>query len=147
VIVDLSHISERAFWDTAEIAQKPVIAGHSNSASVFPHARNLTDDQFRFLVRCGGVAGINLYAGFLAHDAGIDDVVRHIEHFMSLDGEKTVALGGDFDGCDTLPRGINGIQDIPRLYETLLRLGYPEQVVKDIFYNNMMRVVQTVCVT
>ncbi len=141
VIVDLSHISERAFWDTAEIARYPVIAGHSNSASVFPHARNLTDDQFRFLVRCGGVAGINLYAGFIARDAGIDDVVRHIEHFMSLDGEKAVALGGDLDGCDRLPRGIAGIQDIHKLYEALLRLGYREQIVKDIFYNNLMRVV------
>ena len=113
IIVDMSHCSERAFWDAAQIAVKPIMASHSNSFSVYPHERNLTDEQFRFLISNRAVAGINLYSGFVAKSPGISDLVRHIEHFMSLGGEKMVAHGGDLDGCERPPESINGIEDIP----------------------------------
>ncbi len=144
ILVDMSHASAETFWDTAEISSGPIIASHSNSAAVFEHKRGLDDDQFSFIVKCGGFVGINLYQDFIG-GPDMSDLVKHIEHFMSLGGEKTVALGGDLDGADRLAGGIKGIQDIHLLYEELLRLGYSEGVVKDIFYNNIMRVVDKVC--
>ena len=145
VIIDVSHASEKTFWDVAEVSTKPFVASHSNSAAVWPHRRNLTNDQFSHLVKCGGAAGINLYADFLGDKVDMACVVRHIENFMSLGGEKNVCLGGDLDGCDRLPEGMNGVQDMHMIYEALLRLNYNEDVVRDIFFNNLKRVVHTVC--
>ena len=144
VAADMSHASERTFWDVMEISEKPVIASHSNSAALcadFP--RNLTDAQFTALARCGGGAGINLCPGFLrSGGAGIADVLRHIERFLSLGGEGAVFLGADFDGIDSTPRGLAGAQDMRRLYEELLRLNYPEALVGRIFYGNLMDILE-----
>jgi len=98
--VDLSHASERTFWDVAEITKRPMIAGHSNSKALCNNARNLTDEQFKAIISLHGVAGINLCSDFLSGscDAGIDDIIRHIEHFLELGGEKAICLGGDLDG-------------------------------------------------
>lgn len=142
VAVDLSHASERAFWDTIEIASKPVIASHSDSAalcSAFP--RNLTDSQFRTLAACGGGAGINLCPDFLCEGgAGIDDITAHIEHFLALGGEHAVFIGADFDGIDSVPEGISGAQDMGRLYEALLHRNYSEELVRAIFYDNLLEI-------
>lgn len=140
VIVDLSHISDPGFWDTLETAEGQIMASHSNSRAVCAHRRNLTDDMFRALMARGGVAGINLYAEFLGENADIETVVRHIGHFLELGGERNIGIGADFDGCDRLPRGIRGIQDMGRLYEALLNRGVPKNVADDIFFNNFMRI-------
>lgn len=137
VILDMSHISERAFWDTLEICKKPVLAGHSNSYTLCPHPRNLSDEQFIALVKTGGVAGLNLCPDFLSEkDASIETLVDHAEHFLSLGGEKTLCLGTDFDGTH-LPGDIEGIQDMPKIYEAMLRRNWSEDLVRDIFYNNL----------
>lgn len=104
IMLDMSHISERGFWDTLEISTRPVIAGHSNSKAVCNVPRNLSDEQFLALVRQGGGAGINLYPKFLGLGRNIDAVFAHIEHFMSLGGEKSVFLGCDLDGIEEMPR-------------------------------------------
>ena len=109
--------------------------------STFP--RNLTDAQFEALVRCGGGAGINLCPDFLSDGgADIDDAVRHIEHFLALGGEQAVFIGADFDGIDATPRGISGVQDMERLYDALLARNYPDELVGDIFYGNLLRILE-----
>ena len=145
IIIDVSHMSEKGFWDLCEVLNGPFMAGHSNSKKICPHPRNLTDEQFCEIVKRGGVAGINLYTEFLAKDATLYDVIKHIEHFMSLGGEKNIALGGDLDGCDSLPEGFGGIEDMGNLYELLLRENYREDVVRGIFYNNMYEMVEKIC--
>ncbi len=141
VAVDLSHASERAFWDVMEIAQKPVIASHSDSAALCGDSpRNLTDRQFEALAACGGGAGLNLCPDFLGLGRNLDACCAHIEHFLSLGGEKAVFIGADFDGIDDMPDGISGVQDMGRLYEALLRRGHSEQLVRDIFYNNLLEI-------
>lgn len=142
ILLDMSHISERGFWDTLEISTRPVIAGHSNSKAVCNVPRNLSDEQFAALVRQGGGAGINLYPEFLGLGHDIDAVFTHIEHFMSLGGEKSVFLGCDLDGIEDMPRGICGVQDLGKIYEMLLRHNYPEQLVQDIFRNNILKVME-----
>lgn len=138
VILDMSHISEKAFWDVLEIARKPVYASHSDSKALCDVPRNLTNDQFVALVEHGGGAGINMCADFIGLTMDIDAVVAHIEHYLAMDGEKAVFLGTDFDGIDEWPRGLSSVQDMPKLYEALLKRNYPESLVRDIFYNNLV---------
>lgn len=141
VAVDLSHASERTFWDVLEIAEKPVIASHSNAAALsseFP--RNLTDGQFAALVKCGGGAGLNLCADFIGLGRDIGACCAHIEHFLALGGEKSLFLGTDFDGIAAVPRGLYGVQDMWKLYEALLERGHSEELVQDIFYGDLLRI-------
>ena len=140
--VDVSHISDPAFWDVCCIAEKygkPFYASHSNSRALCSNKRNLTDDQFRAIVDCGGVAGLNMYASFLGDNADISTVIRHIDRFLELGGAKSIAIGADFDGCNLLPKEISGIQDMHRLYDELILRGYGEELAGDIFYNNQLR--------
>lgn len=146
VIIDLSHISRRGFWDTLELAQKPVVASHSCADAVHKHSRNLTDEQIRALRDAGGVVGLNLYAEFLGGER-MDDCLRQIEHILDAGGEKTLALGGDFDGCSELPEGISGVDGWNTVYNELADRGYPKTLLEDIFYNNLMRVVRNICDT
>lgn len=146
MLVDVSHLSDPGFWDVMEITKKPVIATHSNSRAVFSHTRNLTDEQFTAIMKYHGVVGLNAYAKFLGEGiVTAETVMAHLEHFLSLGGEHSVALGGDWDGCNQLPQGWTGIWNWADFYELLLRNNYSEELVRDLFFNNMMRTVTKVC--
>ena len=145
MLIDVSHISDEAFWDIMDITNAPVIASHSNSRAVFDVSRNLTDDMFKAICRTDGVAGLNLYTHFLGHNATLDTACDHVLHFMELGGGKHIALGGDLDGCEALPAGFNGVQDYPKLAEQLLKRGLTEQEVMDIFWNNAIGVIEKCC--
>ena len=138
VAVDMSHLSDEGFWDCLEIAEKPILAGHSNARALCPHPRNLTDEMFTALAKAGGVAGLNLCPAFLGEDPDIETCFAHVAHFLALGGEKAVCLGSDFDGINHPPRGVAGVQDMGALYECLLRHNLPEDLVRDIFYNNLL---------
>lgn len=145
MVIDVSHISDEAFWDIMDIAQAPVIATHSNSRAVHNVSRNLTDDMFKAIIKTGGVAGLNLYPEFLGENATLDTACDHILHWMELGGAKHIALGGDLDGVEALPKDFAGVQDYPKLAERLLMRGLNEQEVYDIFWNNAMGVIQKCC--
>lgn len=142
IIVDLSHISDRSFEEIDEIAQKPFVASHSNSRAVCGVKRNLTDRQFGRYVARGGLVGLNYYTKFIREDrpekASIEDLYRHIEHFLALGGEKVLALGSDFDGAD-MPEELGSVEKIANLYEYMLKSNLSEDLVRDIFYNNACR--------
>ena len=140
IMMDVSHLSEKGFWDLTEIAEKPIVASHSNSRAVYDHSRGLTDDQFKAICETGGVAGLNFYTDFVGTDPTIDDLIRHLEHFLDLGGEKHVALGGDLDGCETTVKEITGFQDVPKLYDALEKRGYSKELLDDIFWNNWLRI-------
>ena len=145
MLVDVSHLSDPGFWDVMEVTDRPVVATHSNARAIFPHPRNLTDEQFTAIINTNGVAGLNMYAGFLGEDPDFDTVVSHLEHFLALGGENNVSMGGDWDGITQMPRGMSGIQDMEKLYEHLLRRNYSESLLEKVFYSNLMRVVNEVC--
>lgn len=142
MLVDVSHISDQGFWHIMDITEAPVIATHSNSRSVFNHSRNLSDDMFRAICHTGGVAGLNMYAGFLGDHPAIETAAEHILYFLELDPDGThIALGWDLDGCDTLPEGVFGVQSYPALADYLLSRGVGETVVYNIFWNNALGVI------
>ena len=145
MLVDVSHLSDRGFWDVADLISGPFFASHSNARSVFFHPRNLTDAQFTAIIEHNGVAGLNLYANFLGERADLDTVIAHLEHWLDLGGAAHVALGADFDGCSLLPAGITGVQDMELLRERLLQRNYDEALIRALFFENLMRVVSEVC--
>ena len=140
MVIDVSHISEKAFFDVAKESCRPFIASHSNSKAVYNHPRNLTDEQFEIIKNTGGMVGINLYPDFLtdSKNANVKDVILHIEHFLSLGGEDFIGLGGDFDGIDKTLADITDAGKYAVLREELLRLNYPEYLTDKIFYKNFM---------
>ena len=146
MIVDMSHISDAAFWDAVNVTEKPLIASHSNSRSVFFHSRNLTDDMFRAICDTDGVVGINLYANFLGENPDLDTVCDHIFHFLELDPNAShICLGADLDGCDLLPDGFSGVQDYNKLSQRLLDRGLDQPTVMNIFWNNAFGVLKRCC--
>lgn len=138
--LDVSHVSDRGFWDLMEIAEKPVIASHSNCRALCGHSRNLTDEQIRALQKNSGFAGLNVYTAFVGEKADMDELVAHVEHFWEIGGEDLVGLGGDWDGCDSLAGGLTGVQDLERLYEALLRRNHSEVLLEKLFMGNLLRV-------
>ena len=137
IVPDISHASERLFYDVAEIAEGPLVASHSNAKKLCSHKRNLSDEQFAIIKKSGGIVGLNFCVDFLndhAKKSSMNDVLRMAEYFLSQGGEKCIAMGGDFDGAD-VPKDLNGIEKMADLYGIFLK-HYSESVVEDIFFNN-----------
>jgi membrane dipeptidase len=111
ILIDLSHINERGFWDVAAISNAPLVATHSDAHALSPHSRNLTDKQLAAIRESGGMVGVNFATSFLRPDgvrdadASIDLVVDHLAHMLELVGEDGVSFGSDFDGAE-MPSGI-----------------------------------------
>ena len=147
MIVDVSHISDEAFWDIMDITQAPVVATHSNSRAVCGHSRNLTDEMFLEICKTGGVAGVNQYDAFVGENADLNKACDHFLHFMELDPEgKHIALGGDLDGCESLPKGFSGVESYPDLADMLLVRGLSEDNLYDIYWNNALGVMRRCCI-
>lgn len=142
VIVDVSHLSEKSFWNLMRITKKPICASHSNCRALWEHTRNLTDDQLRAIAETDGVVGLNLYVGFLGETADFETLRRHLEHMLALCGETHVCLGGDLDGCDPLPTGFSHVGNYTDFYRYLFEAGYDEDLLDRIFYSNLMRLVK-----
>lgn len=144
ILVDVSHISDEAFWQIIEMTEAPIIASHSNSRKVCPVSRNLTDDMFRAICSTGGVAGFNLCADFVGEKPTVDTACDHIFHFLELDPSGThIALGGDLDGISEMPEGIFGVQDYGKLAERLMERGLDEDTLRRIFWSNALGVMDT----
>ncbi len=142
MVIDVSHISDEGFWDIMEIAEKPVIASHSNSRSLCNTPRNLSDDMYKAICKTDGTAGINLYSGFLGEAPTVDTVCDHIFHFLSLAGDdRHISLGSDFDGMRDLPAGITGVQDYQKLAQRLSERGLEDKTIENIFWNNALGVI------
>lgn len=140
IVPDVSHSSFKGtqmVLDLAKERQKPIVASHSDSYSVNPHTRNLRDEDFIEISKLGGLVGINLCPLHLssAPSPKLVDALTHIEHYLSLGGENTVAMGGDLDGTH-LPCGFEGIQDAYKIVEELQKLNYSDDLIDKITYKN-----------
>jgi len=187
MIVDVSHVSDKTFYDTLAVTTKPVIASHSSCRALSDVPRNMNDDQIRALARNGGVMGINFGAGFVngrdgaalrqrigqavatdprlfgraldqfaAADylkeysqmrpalATLDDVVRHVVHAVEIAGVDHVGIGSDWDGINTVPRGLEDVSKMPALTAALLEHGFSEKDIRKILGGNFLRVLREV---
>ena len=171
-MVDVSHLSDRAFADVCRASTRPFIASHSNCRALCPHARNLTDAMIRQVADCGGVMGINLAPHFLdplvaamwaasradpaqSKEEGaarrralarpsLDWVARHVVHAIKVGGEDAVGLGGDLDGIDVTPDGIDSVADYVKLVPLFREAGLSERQVDKVCHANFLRVFEEV---
>ena len=145
IMVDLSHASEKSFYDALQISRTPIVCSHSNCRALCDHPRNLTDDQLRALAARGGVAHTTLYAGFLRKDgqATILDAIRHLEHAIDIMGIDNVGLGTDFDGDGGVP-GLADSSELINFTLHLLRRKYSEADIRKIWGGNWLRVMAQV---
>lgn len=108
LLLDVSHLTDTAFWELAELTERPLIASHSNARAICPHPRNLTDDQIRALIALDGRIGLTYVPYFVSgkNKVEVEDLLPHIERICSLGGENHLMLGSDFDGIDVYIDGL-----------------------------------------
>lgn len=140
--VDVSHISEKGFWDIVKVCEKPFIASHSNVKTLCGHKRNLTDEQIKAIIDTNGVIGVNFYPVFLTDEKECrkEKILEHIEYILNLGGENNVGIGSDFDGIDCMPMGMTGIENVAEIVEMMERRGYGGKLIRKILSENFMRV-------
>ena len=143
IIADVSHLSDKGFWDIAEHSTRPFAASHSNCRALCPHTRNLTDAMIRALAEKGGIAGLNYYAAFLDTDPAhpeacrstVERIAEHAAHYKQVGGIGVLALGSDFDGIDGHHQ-LETAADMPLLADALRKAGFTEDEVERIFWRN-----------
>lgn len=148
MLIDLSHLSPAGVDDVLNTSLQPVIASHSNARALCDHPRNLTDAQMEAIAVRGGVVGVTFVDAFLnarnPSRATMEDVIAHIEYMLARIGPDAVAIGSDFDGCNT-PADLPDVTAYPRLTARLLDRGHSPAVVRKVLGGNLLRVFSSVC--
>lgn len=138
VLTDVSHLSEKAFWDVMELA-KYLIASHSNAKALCNHPRNLTDEQAKAMFKKGGMVHVVYHPPFVkaVGNVTIADLIKHIDHFCSLGGVKQIGLGSDFDGISTFITDLEDASKSQNLINSLLK-HFKEEEVRGFAYQNFL---------
>lgn len=145
ILIDLSHLNEKGFWDVADLSEAPLVATHSGVYTLCPSARNLTDKQLDAIKETGGLVGVNFHVGFLRSDGRNDadtpliEIARHIDYMVDRMGIEHVALGSDFDGA-LMPQELGDVTGLPKLGAVLRDRGYDEAALRKIAYENWVRI-------
>ena len=145
ILIDLSHLNERGFWDVAAISNAPLVATHSNAHALSPHSRNLIDSQLAAIRETGGIVGVNFATSFLRRDGRhdvdtpIELVIEHLEHILKHVGEDGVGFGSDFDGAK-IPVAIGNAAGLQNVVEVMRTRGYGEPLIEKLCYRNWLRV-------
>lgn len=150
VMVDVSHVGERTFYDVLASSSKPVIASHSSVYALAPHQRNLKDEQLRAIAKNGGVVFVNFYSGFIDPSynqaqpkrPALSVLIKHIDYIAKLVGADHVGLGADFEGAESFPEGIDSVKDYPKITKELLKLNYSTEDIEKILGGNLLRVLE-----
>ena len=139
IISDVSHLSDKSFYDLMETSGYPVLATHSNFRELCASPRNLTREMAKMIVERGGVIGLNLSSDFL-NDGGVssfDDVIRHVDYALENFGENSLGFGFDIDGCDKFPRELRLDVSIQDQIVELLLSRYSYETVEKIAGKNV----------
>ena len=145
ILIDLSHLNERGFWDTAAISNAPLVATHSNAHAISPHSRNLTDKQLAAIRQSGGLVGVNFAASFLRPDGRHDKdtpvelIIQHIEHLLEHLGEDGVGFGSDFDGA-MIPAELGNAAGLQILVPAMRQRGFAKPLIEKLCFRNWLRV-------
>lgn len=140
IIVDVSHLNDRGFEELLGFAQKPFVASHSNTRAVCGHKRNLPDEFIREMVRREGLIGLNYCRWFLSDDGrgSLDDLYRHVCHFLELGAEKCIALGSDYDGTD-IHEDLDSVEKSLNIADYLTARGISRETVDGLCFENAWR--------
>jgi len=147
ILIDLSHLNARGFWEVAELGAAPLVASHSGAHALCASPRNLTDDQLRAIGERGGLVGINFHVGFLRADGRddadtpLDTVAAHAAYVAEVAGVEAVGLGSDFDGA-TMPAPLGDVTGLPALLDALRAAGFAEADLPKVARANWRRVLE-----
>lgn len=147
ILIDLSHMNEKGFWEIQALTDAPLVATHSNAHSLCPVSRNLTDKQLHAIRESDGMVGLNYAVCFLREDGEnnaatpFEVMLRHLDHLLENVGEDRVGLGSDFDGA-MIPKAIKAADGLPKLVAAMREHGYGEALVEKICYRNWLRVLK-----
>jgi membrane dipeptidase len=147
ILIDLSHLNERGFWDVAKLSTAPLVATHSNAHAISPHSRNLTDRQLKAIGDSKGLVGVNFATSFLRPDGNrdkttpLDLIVQHIEHLLEFLGEDGVGFGSDFDGAQ-MPAELGTAAGLHKLVQALRRRGLSKKLIEKLCFRNWLRVLR-----
>jgi membrane dipeptidase len=147
ILVDLSHLNLRGFYDVAALSEAPLIASHSNAHALCPSTRNLTDEQLDAIAASRGLVGVNFAVAFLREDGQpdretpLDTVVGHIDYLAERMGIDHVGLGSDFDGAAP-PDELSDASRLPALFEVLRGRGYDDEALTKLAHGNWLRVLR-----
>jgi membrane dipeptidase len=147
IMLDLSHITEKGFWDVAKISTAPLVATHSNAHAISASSRNLTNEQLLAIGESKGMVGLNYATGFLREDGrwtkdtepGV--LIRHLEHMLKFAGDDCVGLGSDFDGA-RIPGFIGDVSGTPNLVSAMKDAGFRETLIEKICHKNWLRILE-----
>jgi membrane dipeptidase len=147
IMIDLSHLNEKGFWDVARLSDAPLVATHSNAWEICRHSRNLTDKQLAAIRESRGMVGVNFATSFIRPDGQrndetpLEEMIRHMDHLIEHVGVDGVGLGSDFDGA-TIPAEIGDVRGLPRLVDAMRRHGYDEATLRKLCYENWVNVLE-----
>ncbi|HEX7670084.1 MAG TPA: membrane dipeptidase, partial [Polyangiaceae bacterium] len=144
IFVDLAHISPKGFWGAVDAHDRslPLIVTHTGVSGVYPHWRNLTDDQIRAIANSGGTVGVMFHSSFLGESAlggRAAKIADHLEHIVNVAGEDHASLGSDWDGAIVTPRDLPTCLELPRLVQILLSRGHSHERIQKILGGNFLR--------
>lgn len=148
IFVDLAHISREGFFDALEVHDRsqPVLVTHTGVNGVFPHWRNLDDEQIKAVADLGGTIGIMFHGQFLDGKymgGSAEAIVRHLEHVMKVAGDDFASLGSDWDGAICTPRDMPTCLELPKMVDLMLRRGWKGDAVKKVLGGNAIRVIES----
>ncbi len=155
LILDVSHLAEKAFFEAVDHFGGRIVATHANPRARVPGPRQLSDEMVRHLAERDGVIGIVPYNSFLRpgwskgdpKDAvTVADVAAAADHVCQVVGDaKHVGLGSDFDGgfgAESTPAEIDTVADLARIGPALAELGYGEEDIAAVLGGNWLRVLR-----
>ena len=149
MIIDLSHLNEKGFWDIAKISESPLIATHSNSHSICPHTRNLTDNQLRAIKETEGMVGVNFAPAFLRtdgkmiSDTNLDIILRHFDYLIEKLGEDRVGFGSDFDGA-LIPSELSDVLGLIKITDLMKKHGYNDDLMQKLCHDNWTNTIKRI---
>lgn len=156
VILDLTHMNERASLEALEQYEGPVAATHSNCRALVPGERQLSDTQIRAIGERDGVIGVVLFNSFLRagykkgdrkESVTLDHVVAHIDHIcQTLGNARHVSIGSDMDGgfgAADIPAELDTSADLPLIASSLRSAGYDESDIRQIMGANWINLLQS----